>query len=265
MAQFGRPSSDVTSGGWQPTPTSPAALYPHVNGVEPNDASFITCPAGGGTVELGLNPVGVPLVGPQIVRVRLRQTESSATAFVSLLQGSTVIATKFVSSVGSTFSDELFPLTAAQAAAITNYADLRVRVTQKPSAVAAPTCADIDPATLPASLVVSISRFPSCQSCQSPQDLAANRSGSPGTYAWSNSGTTFTCGSISSLIFVSLKQCVSGTGTPWSVDVGSSTRTPYIIGWSASPFSISCVLPGDSGNMLQCDPEDYYLATFTVP
>lgn len=60
MPQTARPIADVSTGGWTPTPASPADLYSHLNAPSPDGASYVTAPAGGGAFEVKLGPVFSP-------------------------------------------------------------------------------------------------------------------------------------------------------------------------------------------------------------
>jgi hypothetical protein len=126
MSQRVRPIADDSTGGWGTTP-----LYSKLNELPASDAEYVSAaPADSAAFEVKLGSlVGPPWgAGPRKLTVRLRRTTGDPVAvLVQLLQGSTVIANS-VATPSSSFADHEMTLTDSQAAAITNPADLHVRV-----------------------------------------------------------------------------------------------------------------------------------------
>lgn len=133
MAQFARPDSDVSNAGaWITAP-----LWPNVDEVSANDADSIASPVGpvNAMCELGLSDVIDPRVGTgHIWRVRAKRTggvfDNAYTLKVDLMEGATVRATQ-THSIGTleTWTNFTRTLTAGEADAITDYTNLRVRLT----------------------------------------------------------------------------------------------------------------------------------------
>lgn len=133
MAQFARPDSDVSNAGaWTTAP-----LWSKVDETVASDADLITSAVGpvNAMCELGLSDVTDPRVGTgHIWRVRAQRTggvfDVAYTLKVDLMEGATVRATQ-THSIGTlaTWTDFTRTLTAGEADAITDYANLRVRLT----------------------------------------------------------------------------------------------------------------------------------------
>lgn len=136
MAQFLRPNSIISAGAWTGSHTAIDEPSP------PIDSDFIYSPNNpNNTVEVGLSSVTDPVSdATHVVRVRLARGDAdgatpdaggTATNYViDLYQGATLIANLAATTAAPTAWTTLtFTLTSTQASAITNYADLRVRVT----------------------------------------------------------------------------------------------------------------------------------------
>ncbi len=137
MTQYARPASDITNSTWTTLPTGGQALYLQVNESAYSDTNYIRA-NGAQTCEVKLSSVTDPVSSlNHILRLRAKATGSSSAEkwTVSIYQGSTLIATAFSASnvTRTTFNDYVFTLTAAQADAITNYTDLRVRIVSSAS------------------------------------------------------------------------------------------------------------------------------------
>lgn len=137
MAQFARPSSDVTTASW--TPSTGATLWGVIDESTASDTDFIE---GSGTTndtcEVGLSAVTDPQVNTNhIVRYRYRKNASAGNSRdirVELYQGGTLIAAGSTHTpTTATWTAGTFTLTGTQADAITDYSDLRLRITQSGS------------------------------------------------------------------------------------------------------------------------------------
>lgn len=127
MTQYARPVADITVGSWTTTP-----LWDKVDEVTPDDATtVIQTPTGPSnlTAEVRFGSVSDPLqsIG-HIARVRAYTTGNCTLAW-SIYQGTTLIANCGTITLTGSYSTYTYTLTVAQANAITNYADLRVRFT----------------------------------------------------------------------------------------------------------------------------------------
>jgi hypothetical protein len=124
MTQKARPVWDVSEGSWTPTP-----IFPQLNEIIPDDMSLVTSSTTPGDVfEVQLAALAKPGAGPETLTVRLRKTDTPvAYAVCYLMQGSTLIAGR-VFQPTLAFANYPMNLTPAEIAAITNYADLRLRV-----------------------------------------------------------------------------------------------------------------------------------------
>ena len=129
MAQFARPSSDITIGDWQAPP-----LYAQVNEVSPDDGDFITA-FGEAYCELGLGAVLAPGPGSVTLRVRFRKVVDAPESLViaTLMEGATQIAQEQFSVTSEFFSTGSFVLSPAEKAAITDWSNLRVRLAYAPA------------------------------------------------------------------------------------------------------------------------------------
>lgn len=119
------PTSDITAGGW--TPSSGTDLFAMLDEPVPVDSDYIV------TItptycEIKLSaPSGTPGTGSHVLRYRFLAGTGSIE--VSLKQGTTIIATWGPHTLTASTQDFAQTLTAPQAAAITDYTDLRVGFT----------------------------------------------------------------------------------------------------------------------------------------
>jgi hypothetical protein len=131
-AQDAAPAADVTTTGWTTTPSG--AVYSVIDETTPSDADYATSPSNpsSSVLEVKFAPLGVPssLTG-HVLRVRLRANNfTTATARVDLYQGATLIANlASAQTLTSSFVTYSYSLTSGQAGAITDYTDLRFRIT----------------------------------------------------------------------------------------------------------------------------------------
>jgi len=135
MAQYGVPDSTVTGpASWNTTPLW-QQVNNGINGGTPNDSTHIEDSNFGSpsTCELGLENLTDPNSSSNhILRVRLKNTNSfSESMTFALYEGTTQIASKNQSlgSAESVFSTYSLTLSAAEANNISDYTDLRVRLT----------------------------------------------------------------------------------------------------------------------------------------
>lgn len=128
MAQFARPSSDVTTGAWTPTP-----LYAEIDESAASDADFISANISTNDfAEVALTDVSDPSVSTNhVVRYRYRKSASSGNSRsiqVALYQGGTLIASGTTHTpTTTTWTAGTFTLTGTEADAISDYTDLRLR------------------------------------------------------------------------------------------------------------------------------------------
>lgn len=122
-----RPASDVTAGAW--TSNAGGALYAAVDESSASDTDFITT-SSASTFEVALGAVTDPQVGfGHTIRYRFR-SPTNDTFTIRLVQGTTIIATDPTPrSPGGTFTTYEWTITEAEANAISDYANLRIRGT----------------------------------------------------------------------------------------------------------------------------------------
>ena len=133
MAQFGRPDGDISTGGWTPTP-----LNAEIDETVADDGTTEILSADdpvSDTSEVSLSTVTDPALSTgHILRFRHQHTTTgggSAPAMTlvgSLYQGTTLIAESSVAPAKGVWGTEALTLSGAEADAITDYTDLRVRL-----------------------------------------------------------------------------------------------------------------------------------------
>ena len=127
MAQYAYPTSDIdNSGAWTTAP-----LWNKIDEEPANDADFVQSPASAANkaFTVGFGPLTDPTVHTShVLRIRALVGTSGTFKF-ELLQGATVIHDSGVLSLTTAFAEYNFTLTGAEAANITDYTALRVRVT----------------------------------------------------------------------------------------------------------------------------------------
>jgi hypothetical protein len=129
LAQYARPSSDVTAGAW--SPSTGTTLWSVLDEAARSDADYIAS----GANQLTLCEVGLSsLIDPQsstghVVRYTYLRTitNKNYTLLVRLMQGTTTIASWTHANPGTSFTLAEQTLTAQQADAITDYGDLRLQ------------------------------------------------------------------------------------------------------------------------------------------
>jgi hypothetical protein len=127
MPQKSTPTVDVSNNFWSPPPVAD-----QVKEATPDDSTLASTGPNpqGASFEVKLKGLAVPDKGPHILTVRLRELGTGGLPVaVALLQGSQII-TVSSATPGAAFVNGFFvvTLTDAEAARITDYTDLRVRV-----------------------------------------------------------------------------------------------------------------------------------------
>jgi hypothetical protein len=130
MAQFARPSADISVGGWTATP-----LWEKLDEVTPDDTTTeIT--SGNNPTTNGFEVRVTGITDPDdntghVVRARVKKNSSGGRQIdftFTLVQGSTTIATWSAPDVTNAYETFTHNLTEGEAGNITDYSDLRVRV-----------------------------------------------------------------------------------------------------------------------------------------
>lgn len=135
MPQFLRPNQDITTGSWTRVPSSTNPFYTYLDEVTPDNTDYVTIAGINFPFEVKLSSATDPQVGTgHIIRVRDWVVFASGAAerrTILLLQGSTTISTLVsAGTISRTVGNQTaFTLTEAEANAITNYSDLRLRFT----------------------------------------------------------------------------------------------------------------------------------------
>ena len=133
--QMAFPSSDITLGGWTPSVAgSPTELWPMIDEMTPDDADFIQSELTplNDTSEVRLQALGDPAVSTgHVVRYRYSKDVDAGQVdlTVKLMDGATEIASFTHTDISTTWVQADQTLSAAEADAITDYANLRLRFT----------------------------------------------------------------------------------------------------------------------------------------
>ncbi len=129
MAQYLRPSSDISTGGWRTQTGSLVNLYQQIDEASANDADYIYSYDGVTAYETLLTTATDPNSSTgHYFQYRASETGDESTQLtVSLYQGATLIAADAPRTLSGTATDYFLNLTGTQADSITNYADLRLR------------------------------------------------------------------------------------------------------------------------------------------
>lgn len=132
MTQFARPDSDVTTNSW--TASDAGSLFAAIDEVTPDDGVFILNGNNSNDAcEVGLSDVLDPQVGDGLA-VAYRYSKNAAggnarNITVELVQGTTVISGQTQTGITEVWTDGAWSLTPAEVGNITDYTDLRIRVT----------------------------------------------------------------------------------------------------------------------------------------
>lgn len=130
MAQFARPASTISSGGWT---FSDLSLHEDTDEVTPNGTDYAEADSTDTTMELKLSSVTDPASSTgHTVRVYAQVTGGSGAPEkldIALYQGSTLIVTATPTINRGAYALRSLTLSAAEADSITDYSDLRLRFT----------------------------------------------------------------------------------------------------------------------------------------
>lgn len=133
MPQFARPSADTVRTAWTEDDSTTDTLWEEINESSPSDADYIKTPAPPGTNEYEtlLTSVTDPVSSSgHIMRWRRRKQPASGSADINLtvrlMQGGTQIVSRADNAIPGSFTDTSYTLSAGEADAITDYADLRL-------------------------------------------------------------------------------------------------------------------------------------------
>ena len=130
MVQIARPDSDISAGLWNPV-GGPSTLFDAIDESSPDDNDYIEALNGENTTcEIGLTTLTDTVANTgHIIRFRMQGTGSGGPERleVQLFDGATQRATSGNRTSRGAWSDEEYTLTAGEADAISNYADLRLK------------------------------------------------------------------------------------------------------------------------------------------
>lgn len=133
MPQFARPSADTVRTGWTDEAGGTTSIYTGIDEAVAEDVEYIKTAAPPGTNEFEtlLTSVTDPVSSSgHIMRWRRRKQPASGSADINLtvrlLQGTTQIKSVADNAIPGSFTDTSATLSAGEADAITNYADLRL-------------------------------------------------------------------------------------------------------------------------------------------
>lgn len=260
MSQVARPVCDVTRGGWRPPP-----VYAAIDEPAPDDGDFVASPGGpaGDAFEVKLGPVCRPVTGPHRLRVRMRaSTLCSKLARIELLQGGGCCVGEGCSSSSSgsssscgtaaaavasrmvaprfAFADYVLELRPDEVDRITDYHDLRLRVTAYQ---------DLDCSSGGSSSSGS-SRSSSSSSVSSRSSWSSSRSVSRSTSSQSGTSTSpsyppDSCGQLPQLYVTVTGSVLCGICNPYITFPGLLTGTPLPCTWeftAASGLASECAV-----------------------
>jgi hypothetical protein len=134
VANFARPSADISRGSWTTQSGGTANLFATIDEAVADDADFVISAIGANsTYEVRLSSVA-PAIIPRahLIALRGRKDQSGGNTkgvSVSLVQGATVLGTLDFPDLPFAVTQQNVSIPKAMAAGITNYADLRVRLT----------------------------------------------------------------------------------------------------------------------------------------
>jgi len=133
MAQFARPSADTVRTAWTDEAGGTVDIYTGIDEVTAEDTEYIKTPTppGSNEFETLLTSVTDPVSSTgHIMRWRRRKQPASGSADINLtvrlLMGATQITSQADNTLPGTFTDTSYTLSAGEADAITNYADIRL-------------------------------------------------------------------------------------------------------------------------------------------
>src|SRR5687768_16061368 len=126
MAQFLRPTSDVSVGTWTTSP-----LWSKLDEVSADDGDFVQsalAPTGTNPFEVVLSTPSTPKTGTRTIRVRRRKSVTSSRAMnltIDFIRNTTVVQSFSDNDIPTSLTTQTFTLTSDPAA----WDDLRLRVT----------------------------------------------------------------------------------------------------------------------------------------
>lgn len=130
MAQYGRPASDITAN-W--TPSIGTTHWQCIDETPYSDTDYVSTTTNGRIFQVSLSPLVDPISSTgHIIRIRAYASGSSSAEKITyaLYEGTTVRATSPATSITrNSFNTYTLTLSAAQANAITNYANLSIKCT----------------------------------------------------------------------------------------------------------------------------------------
>lgn len=133
--QFARPDADTTVGVWTNEAAATTNLFASINEVTANDTTFVqsdTSATSGEIYQTTLSNVTDPLTSSNhILRWRYAKSSSAGRTIaitLYLLQGASLIISRTFTNIGSTYVQDNYILTAAEANSITDYSDLNIRL-----------------------------------------------------------------------------------------------------------------------------------------
>ena len=134
MANFARPIQDISRGSWTTQSGAAANLWATLDEESANDADFIQSSLTANDAYECLLSSVAPAVIPRNHSLIIRGLKNAANGNqrgvdVALLQGATLIGSTSFPTLPATVTQQVVDLPRAWAATITNYADLRIRVT----------------------------------------------------------------------------------------------------------------------------------------
>ncbi len=135
MAQFARPVSTVSAGLWEPQ-GGPSSLWECLDEVSPSDTDYIEALNGENTTcELGItslsDPGGSSTGADYHLRVRMQGTGSGGPERIriALFEGATQRATSGSFTSRASWTTQTYTLTAGEADSISDFTDLRIKLT----------------------------------------------------------------------------------------------------------------------------------------
>lgn len=133
MPQFARPSADTVRTGWTDQAGGAVNIFTTIDEVVAEDVEYIKTPTppGANEFESLLTSVTDPVSSTgHVMRWRRRKQPATGSAQINLtvrlVQGVTQITSQADTNLPGTFTDASYTLSAGEADAITNYADLRL-------------------------------------------------------------------------------------------------------------------------------------------
>jgi|SRR6478735_513138 len=136
MAQYARPSADITLNAWTTQSGATTNLWSALDEVDASETDYVSQASPGANnnlYEVRLSTVTTPLINRyHLVRYRYRKSQALGNVrnvTVGLYQGTTLIASNVHNDITVVWTEGAFLLTVAQAALITDYTNLRLRFT----------------------------------------------------------------------------------------------------------------------------------------